>query len=205
MKRSVAHLQRRLGHLRSGCAATNGQSCGSRACESRRSLDGGLRGGRSHRWRRGSRFRSCERCARLSECGPPLPVPRCAPPAPSACPRCFLSLRPAPRPSPAACRMSPSESRIASSQDSSELPKILATISILASRARGNIQVTACAYNAPSHYSVPGCSQWPARGRRRNGIKRGTAEQWIKGGKQGNLWRQLVLPRRIDGWLLTSL
>jgi len=63
--------------------------------------------------------------------------------------------------------------------------------------------------------------------------KRGTAEQWIKEGKQavkmtrlschrfrsnevrlwlsviaynlGNLWRQLVLPKRIDGWSLTSL
>jgi Transposase DDE domain group 1 len=62
---------------------------------------------------------------------------------------------------------------------------------------------------------------------------RGTAEQWIKGGKQagkmtrlschrfrsnevrlwrsviaynlGNLWRRLVLPRRIDHWSLTSL
>ncbi len=63
--------------------------------------------------------------------------------------------------------------------------------------------------------------------------KRGTAEQWIKGGKQGthwtrlschrfranearlqlsllaynlgNLWRRLVLPKRIDAWSLTSL
>ncbi len=63
--------------------------------------------------------------------------------------------------------------------------------------------------------------------------KRGTAEQWIKEGKQAvrmtrfschrfrsnevrlwlsvlaynleNLWRRLVLPRRIDGWSLTSL
>jgi hypothetical protein len=63
--------------------------------------------------------------------------------------------------------------------------------------------------------------------------KRGTAEQWIKEGKQavkmtrlschrfrsnevrlwlsviaynlGNLWRRLVLPKRIDGWSLTSL
>jgi hypothetical protein len=63
--------------------------------------------------------------------------------------------------------------------------------------------------------------------------KRGTAEQWIKEGKQavkmtrlschrfrsnevrlllgliaynlGNLWRQLVLPKRIDKWSLTSL
>ncbi len=63
--------------------------------------------------------------------------------------------------------------------------------------------------------------------------KRGTAEQWIKEGKQavkmtrlschrfrsnevrlwlslmaynlGNLWRRLVLPRRIGGWSLTSL
>jgi hypothetical protein len=63
--------------------------------------------------------------------------------------------------------------------------------------------------------------------------KRGTAEQWIKEGKQavamtrlschrfranevrlwlsliaynlGNLWRRLVLPARIDGWSLTSL
>jgi hypothetical protein len=63
--------------------------------------------------------------------------------------------------------------------------------------------------------------------------KRGTAEQWIKQGKQavkmtrlschrfrsnevrlwlsviaynlGNLWRRLVLPSRIDGWALTSL
>jgi Transposase DDE domain group 1 len=63
--------------------------------------------------------------------------------------------------------------------------------------------------------------------------KRGTAEQWIKEGKQaahwtrlschrfrtnevrlqlsvlaynlGNLWRRLVLPRRIDSWSLTSL
>ena len=63
--------------------------------------------------------------------------------------------------------------------------------------------------------------------------KRGTAEQWIKEGKQavkmtrlschrfrsnevrlwlslmaynlGNLWRRLVLPKRIDNWLLTSL
>jgi hypothetical protein len=63
--------------------------------------------------------------------------------------------------------------------------------------------------------------------------KRGMAEQWIKEGKQavkitrlschrfrsnevrlwlsviaynlGNLWRRLVLPRRIDGWSLTSL
>jgi hypothetical protein len=63
--------------------------------------------------------------------------------------------------------------------------------------------------------------------------KRGTAEQWTKEGKQavkmtrlschrfrsnqvrlwlsviaynlGNLWRRLVLPRRIDGWSLTSL
>jgi hypothetical protein len=63
--------------------------------------------------------------------------------------------------------------------------------------------------------------------------KRGTAEQWIKEGKQavkmtrlschrfrsnevqlslsvvaynlGNLWRRLVLPRRIDNWSLTSL
>ena len=63
--------------------------------------------------------------------------------------------------------------------------------------------------------------------------RRGTAEQWIKEGKQavkmtrlschrfrsnevrlwlsviaynlGNLWRRLVLPRRIDGWSLTSL
>ena len=63
--------------------------------------------------------------------------------------------------------------------------------------------------------------------------KRGTSEQWIKEGKQavkmtrlschrfrsnevrlwlsviaynlGNLWRRLVLPRRIDGWSLTSL
>jgi hypothetical protein len=62
---------------------------------------------------------------------------------------------------------------------------------------------------------------------------RGKAEQWIKEGKQavkmtrlschrfrstkvrlwlsviaynlGNLWRRLVLPRRIDGWSLTSL
>jgi hypothetical protein len=62
--------------------------------------------------------------------------------------------------------------------------------------------------------------------------KRGTAEQWIKEGKQtahwtrlschrfranevrlqlsvlaynlGNLWRRLVLPRRIDSWSLTS-
>ncbi len=63
--------------------------------------------------------------------------------------------------------------------------------------------------------------------------KRGTAEQWIKEGKQamqwtrlschrlranearlqlsllaynlGNLWRRLVLPKRIDAWSLTSL
>jgi Transposase DDE domain group 1 len=63
--------------------------------------------------------------------------------------------------------------------------------------------------------------------------KRGTAEQWIKEGKQvvkmtrlschrfrsnevrlwlsviaynlGNLWRRLALPRRIEGWSLTSL
>ena len=63
--------------------------------------------------------------------------------------------------------------------------------------------------------------------------KRGTAEQWIKEGKQtakmtrlschrfranevrlwlsliaynlGNLWRRLVLPARIDSWSLTSL
>jgi hypothetical protein len=63
--------------------------------------------------------------------------------------------------------------------------------------------------------------------------KRGTAEQWIKEGKQathwtrlsrhrfranevrlqlsllaynlGNLWRRLVLPKRIDNWSLTSL
>ncbi|MGB8412166.1 MAG: transposase [Candidatus Binatus sp.] len=63
--------------------------------------------------------------------------------------------------------------------------------------------------------------------------KRGTAEQWIKEGKQavnmtrlschrfrsiearlrlsliaynlGKLWRRLVLPARIDGWSLTSL
>ena len=63
--------------------------------------------------------------------------------------------------------------------------------------------------------------------------KRGTAEQWIKEGKQavkmtrlsyhrlrsnevrlwlsliaynlGNLWRRLVLPRRIENWSLTSL
>jgi Transposase DDE domain group 1 len=63
--------------------------------------------------------------------------------------------------------------------------------------------------------------------------KRGTAEQWIKEGKQaahwtrlschrfranevrlqlsvlaynlGNLWRRLLLPRRIDSWSLTSL
>ena len=63
--------------------------------------------------------------------------------------------------------------------------------------------------------------------------KRGTAEQWIKEGKQavkmtrlschrfrsnevrlwlsviaynvGNLWRRLVLPQRIDNWSLTSL
>ena len=63
--------------------------------------------------------------------------------------------------------------------------------------------------------------------------RRGTAEQWIKEGKQathwtrlschrfranavrlqlsvlaynlGNLWRRLVLPRRIDHWSLTSL
>jgi len=63
--------------------------------------------------------------------------------------------------------------------------------------------------------------------------KRGTAEQWIKEGKQvvkmtrlschrfrsnevrlwlsviaynlGNLWRRLALPRRIDNWSLTSL
>jgi hypothetical protein len=63
--------------------------------------------------------------------------------------------------------------------------------------------------------------------------KRGTTEQWIKEGKQavkmtrlschrflsnevrlwlsviayylGNLWRRLVLPRRIDNWSLTSL
>jgi hypothetical protein len=63
--------------------------------------------------------------------------------------------------------------------------------------------------------------------------KRGTAEQWIKEGKQvvkmtrlschrfrsnevrlwlsliaynlGNLWWRLVLPRRIEGWTLTSL
>ena len=63
--------------------------------------------------------------------------------------------------------------------------------------------------------------------------KRGTAEQWVKEGKQavkmtrlschrfrsnevrlwlsliaynlGNLWRRLVLPARIDGWSLTSL
>jgi hypothetical protein len=62
--------------------------------------------------------------------------------------------------------------------------------------------------------------------------KRGTAEQWIKEGKQathwtrlschrfranearlqlsllaynlGNLWRRLVLPKRIDAWSLTS-
>lgn len=62
--------------------------------------------------------------------------------------------------------------------------------------------------------------------------KRGTAEQWIKEGKQavkmtrlschrfqsnevrlwlsviaynlGNLWRRLALPKRIDGWSLTS-
>lgn len=63
--------------------------------------------------------------------------------------------------------------------------------------------------------------------------KRGTAEQWIKAGKQavkitrlschrfranevrlwlsliaynlGNLWRRLVLPKRIESWSLTSL
>jgi Transposase DDE domain group 1 len=63
--------------------------------------------------------------------------------------------------------------------------------------------------------------------------KRGTAEQWIKGGKQavkmtrlschrfrsnqvrlglsllaynlGNLWRRLALPKRIENWSLTSL
>src|SRR5215470_12408997 len=51
--------------------------------------------------------------------------------------------------------------------------------------------------------------------------KRGTAEQWIKEGKQAvkmtrlschrfranevRLWRRLVLPARIDGWSLTSL
>ena len=85
----------------------------------------------------------------------------------------------------------------------------------------------------------------PARGVHRNqfgpaepgggGVynKRGTAEQWIKEGKQamkmtrlswhrfrsnevrlwlsviaynlGNLWRRLVLPKRIDNWSLTSL
>jgi hypothetical protein len=58
-------------------------------------------------------------------------------------------------------------------------------------------------------------------------IKRGTAEQWIKEGKRatldptivssipsewsllaynlGNLWRRLVLPKRIDAWSLTGL
>jgi len=49
--------------------------------------------------------------------------------------------------------------------------------------------------------------------------KRGTAQQWIKEGKQavkmtrlsviaynlGNLWRRLVLPQRIENWSLTSL
>jgi len=49
--------------------------------------------------------------------------------------------------------------------------------------------------------------------------KRGTAEQWIKEGKQavkmtrliviaynlGNLWRRLVLPKGIETWSLTSL
>ena len=49
--------------------------------------------------------------------------------------------------------------------------------------------------------------------------KRGTAEQWIKEGKQavkmtwlsviaynlGNLWRRLTLPKRIERWSLTSL
>ncbi len=66
-----------------------------------------------------------------------------------------------------------------------------------------------------------------------NLFKRGMAEQWIKEGKQpvkmsrlschrfrsnevrlwlsviayrlGNLWRRLVLPKRINGWSLTSL
>jgi hypothetical protein len=69
--------------------------------------------------------------------------------------------------------------------------------------------------------------------RRRQWILRGTAEQWIKEGKQavkmtrlschrfrsnqvrlalsllaynlGNLWRRLALPKRIENWSLTSL
>jgi hypothetical protein len=73
----------------------------------------------------------------------------------------------------------------------------------------------------------------PSRAVVRFDNKRGTAEQWIKEGKQaapwtrlschrfranevrlqlsvlacnlGNLWRRLVLPKRIDTWSLTSL
>jgi hypothetical protein len=73
----------------------------------------------------------------------------------------------------------------------------------------------------------------PSRAVMRFYNKRGTAEQWIKEGKQathwtrlschrfranevrlqlsllaynlGNLWRRLVLPKRIDAWSLTSL
>ena len=73
----------------------------------------------------------------------------------------------------------------------------------------------------------------PSRAMVRFYNKRGTAEQWIKEGKQavkmtrlschrfrsnevrlwlsviayslGNLWRRLVLPKRIAGWSLTSL
>ena len=73
----------------------------------------------------------------------------------------------------------------------------------------------------------------PSRAVMRFHNKRGTAEQWIKEGKQamhwtrlschrlranearlqlsllaynlGNLWRRLVLPKRIDAWSLTSL
>ena len=73
----------------------------------------------------------------------------------------------------------------------------------------------------------------PSRAAVRSYNKRGTAKQWIKEGKQaahwtrlschrfrvnearlklsllaynlGNLWRRLVLPKRIDAWSLTSL
>ena len=81
------------------------------------------------------------------------------------------------------------------------------------------------------HYGVTG--DLPSRAVVRFYSKRGTAEQWIKEGKQavkmtrlschrfrsnevrlwlsimaynlGNLWRRLVLPQRIGNWSLTSL
>ena len=80
-------------------------------------------------------------------------------------------------------------------------------ISVLISQPTGNIHLTASAYNAPSHFSVPGCFQWPARGQS-YAFQESQSPQllWLSviAYNLGNLWRRLALPKRVGNWSLTS-